>query len=48
MFNNINKSVAVDIIDSPVLNYFISNDETLFIKMNSRSQEFKNYMNNNS
>lgn len=47
MFNDINKSVAVDIIDSPVLNYCISNDETLFIKMNSRSQEFKNYMNNN-
>jgi cephalosporin hydroxylase len=47
MFNDINKSVAVDIIDSPISNYCISNDETLFIKMNSRSQEFKNYMNNN-
>ena len=47
MFNDINKSVAVDIFDSPVLNYCISNDETLFIKMNSRTQEFKNYMNNN-
>lgn len=42
MFNNINKSVAVDIIDSPVLNYCISNNETQFIKMNSCSQEFKN------
>ena len=47
MFNNINKSVAVDIIDSPVLNYCMSNNETQFIKINSQSQEFKNYMNNN-
>ena len=47
MFNNINKSVAVDIIDSPVLNYCMSNNETYFIKINSQSQEFMNYMNNN-
>ena len=47
MFNNINKSVAVDIIDSPVLSYCMSNNETIFIKTNSQSTEFKNYMNNN-
>jgi len=46
-FNNVNKSIAVDIIDSPVLNYCISNNETQFIKINSQSEEFKNYMNNN-
>jgi cephalosporin hydroxylase len=46
-FNNITKSVAIDIIDSPVLNYCITNNETQFIKLNSRSTEFKNYMNNN-
>jgi len=47
IFNNINKSVAIDIIDSPVINYTTSNNETQFIKINSRSQKFKNYMNNN-
>ena len=47
IFNNINKSVAVDIIDSPVINYTTCNNETQFIKINSRSQKFKNYMNNN-
>jgi cephalosporin hydroxylase len=44
IFNNINKSVAVDIINSPVINYTTSNNETLFIKINSRSQIFKNYI----
>lgn len=47
MFNSIHKSVAVDIIDSPVVNYCISNQETQFIKINSQSQEFINYMSNN-
>jgi cephalosporin hydroxylase len=46
-FNNVNKSIAVDIIDSPVLNYCILNKETQFIKFNSQSQEFKNYISNN-
>jgi cephalosporin hydroxylase len=46
-FNNVNKSVAVDIIDSPVEKYCILNNETQFIKMNSQSQEFINYMSNN-
>jgi cephalosporin hydroxylase len=47
MFNNINKSVAVDIIDSPVLNYCMLNNEAQFIKINSQSKEFKHYMSNN-
>ena len=47
MFNSINKSVAIDIIDSPVVNYCISNNETQFIKINSQSEEFKTYINNN-
>jgi cephalosporin hydroxylase len=46
-FNTINKSVAIDIIDSPVLNYCISNNETTFIKINSQSEEFINYIKNN-
>lgn len=47
MFNDMSKSVAVDIIDSPVLNYCLLNNETQFIKINSQSPEFKNYMDNN-
>lgn len=46
-FNNVTKSVAVDIIDSPVLNYCITNNETQFIKLNSQSKEFAVYMKNN-
>ena len=46
-FNNVNKSVAVDIIDSPVEEYCKLNDETQFIKKNSASQDFKDYMKNN-
>ena len=46
-FNNVTKSVAVDIIDSPVLNYCMLNNETQFIKVNSQSQEFAGYMKNN-
>ena len=45
-FNTINKSVAVDIIDSPVSKY-CNNNDTQFIKINSQTQEFKNYMNKN-
>jgi hypothetical protein len=47
MFNTVNKSVAVDIIDSPVLSYCLNNTETQFLKINSQSQDFKNYINNN-
>jgi cephalosporin hydroxylase len=46
-FNNVTKSIAVDIFDSPVLNYCITNNETQFIKLNSQSQEFAGYMKNN-
>jgi cephalosporin hydroxylase len=48
MFNKMDTSVAVDIIDSPVIKYCLMNEETSsFIKMNSQSEEFKNYMKNN-
>ena len=46
-FNTVSKSVAIDIIDSPVSKYCGSNDETQFIKINSQSKEFVNYMNDN-
>jgi cephalosporin hydroxylase len=46
-FNIINKSIAIDIIDSPVLYYCISNNNTQFIKINSQSLEFANYIKNN-
>lgn len=46
-FNNITKSVAVDIIDSPVLNYCILNNETQFIKLNSQCDAFQNYIKTN-
>jgi hypothetical protein len=46
-FNTLNKSIAVDIIESPVLNYCLTNTETQFIKINSQSEEFKTYINNN-
>jgi cephalosporin hydroxylase len=46
-FNNLNKSVAVDIIDSPVAKYCLLNNETSFIKQNSQSKEFKTYISNN-
>ena len=46
-FNSMKKSVAVDIIDSPVIDYCRSNNETEFLKIDSSSREFKNYMDNN-
>jgi cephalosporin hydroxylase len=46
-FNSMNKSVAVDIIDSPVAHYCSSNVETKFMKMNSQSETFKEYMKDN-
>ena len=36
--------MAVDIIDSPVSEYCANNHETEFIKINSQSQEFKDYI----
>ena len=47
MFNSINKCVAVDTMESPVVNYCISNNEAQFIQLNSQSEEFRNFMNNN-
>ena len=47
LFNTINKSIAIDIIDSPVLDYCKNNHDTQYININSQTQEFKNYMNNN-
>lgn len=46
-FYNINKSVAIDIIDSPVLEYCNLNTETQFLKLDSKSEEFKNYIQSN-
>ena len=46
-FNVINKSVAVDIIKSPVKDYCIQNS-FLFLKVNSQSKEFKTYMKKNN
>jgi hypothetical protein len=46
-FNNVEKSVAVDIISSPVEEYCNLNSETTFKKCNSQSDEFKEYMINN-
>jgi cephalosporin hydroxylase len=46
-FRNVKKSIAVDIIDSPVLEYCIQNENTQFLKMNSQSNVFKNYIENN-
>lgn len=46
-FNTLEKSVAVDIFDSPVINYCSVNPETAFIKVNSASWEFKKYMKEN-
>lgn len=46
-FSTMNKSIAIDIIESPVQEYCKSNQETQFLKVNSQSQEFKNFMTNN-
>jgi cephalosporin hydroxylase len=44
-FNKIDKSIAIDIIDSPVNKYCISNDETQYLKLDSKSNEFKIFVN---
>jgi len=50
-FNNVSKSVAIDVMSSPVLHYCSANNdtntETQFICVNSQSEEFKNYMKEN-
>lgn len=45
--NNVKKSVAVDIIQSPVLNYCMTNDNTQFIRINTQHDAFKKYMSKN-
>lgn len=40
----INKSVAVDIINSPVQEYCLLNPETQFLQLNSQGEEFKYYI----
>ena len=47
-FNNIIKSVAVDLIDSPVATYCKLNNETTFMQLNSQTNEFKTFINNNN
>lgn len=47
MFNSIDKSVAVDIIDSPVVEYCLENPNTSFLKIDSHSTEFQDYIRNN-
>ena len=46
-FNTMKKSVAVDVIDSPVKQYCSLNNETEFIQMDSKYPEFRQYMENN-
>ena len=46
-FNKMEKSIAVDSIDSPISNYFSINKETQFIKNSSKNVEFKNYIQDN-
>jgi cephalosporin hydroxylase len=46
-FNKVDKSVAVDIIDSPVATYCSQNGETSFMRASSKSDEFKDYIKNN-
>lgn len=46
-FNSVEKTVAVDIIDSPVEMYCKENKEASFLKINSRSNEFHNYIQHN-
>ena len=47
IFNTVDKSVAVDIIKSPVHEYCLQNTEALFLEMNSQSDEFRTYMSTN-
>jgi cephalosporin hydroxylase len=44
----VEKSVAVDIIDSPVTEYCNVNSECRFLKINSKSDDFKTFMKENS
>lgn len=46
-FHPMDRSVAVDSIDTPVLEYCLSNPETLFIQTDVRNDTFKTYMKSN-
>ena len=48
MFNKFEKSVALDLIDSPVQKYCKITNEAQFIKTNSQSEYFKRFMTNNN
>jgi len=43
-FQPLEKSIAIDVIDSPVITYCMQNKETQFLKMNSQSNEFKEFI----
>jgi cephalosporin hydroxylase len=43
----INRSIAVDIIDSPVVEYCLKTANTSFLKMDSQSSEFQAYIRDN-
>ena len=43
-FNHMVQSIAIDIIDSPVLKYCMQNKNTHFFRVNSSQPEFANYM----
>ena len=46
-FSKIDKSLAIDIIDSPVKKYCLENEETEFWKADSKSSSFKKFMEHN-
>lgn len=46
-FHSVEKAIAVDIIHSPVEMYCKQNKETSFLHLNSRTNEFKEYMQKN-
>jgi precorrin-6B methylase 2 len=46
VFNNLNRSIAIDIIDSPVKNYCKLSRYTEFKQIDSKSQEFEEFINN--
>ena len=43
-FQPLEKSIAIDVINSPVITYCMQNKETQFLKMNSQSNEFKEFI----
>ena len=45
-FQPINRSIAIDLIDSPVQEYCASQEETEFYRMDSQSEEFRQFIEN--